>query len=31
MATGEKENFMNRAYTPPEIETKVAEGEIQPR
>jgi ectoine hydroxylase len=31
MATGAQENFMNRAYTPPEIKTKVAEGEIQPR
>jgi hypothetical protein len=31
MATGVQENFMNRAYTPPEIKTKVAEGGIQPR
>ena len=31
LASGTQENFMNRAYTPPEIKTKVAEGEIQPR
>ena len=31
MAGGAQENFMNRAHTPPEIKTKVAEGEIQPR
>jgi ectoine hydroxylase len=30
MASGVEENFMNRAYTPPEIKTKVADGEIQP-
>ena len=31
LAGGARENFMNRAYTPPEIKTKVAEGEIRPR
>jgi ectoine hydroxylase len=31
MASGAQENFMNRAYTPPEIKTKLAEGGIQPR
>ena len=31
MASGVNESFMNKAYTPPEIKTKVADGSIAPR